>query len=53
MEEEEVPPCINHCTISLDNKLLVTAGDDKAVRVYKLSSDFKKNELELEFKKAE
>ena len=42
MEEEEVPPCINHCTISLDNKLLVTAGDDKAVRVYAISNNFTK-----------
>ena len=49
----EENPSINHAAISLDNTLLATAGDDKAVRVYKISSDFKKNELELEFKKAE
>ena len=29
-------PSTNHCTISYDNKLLATGGDDKIIRIYQL-----------------
>ena len=38
----EENPSINHAAISLDNTLLATAGDDKAVRVYAISNNFTK-----------
>ena len=40
---------LNQVVLSIDNKLLATAGDDGVVRVYQLSDDFKSvsNKLEL------
>ena len=49
----EENPSINNLTISLDNTLIVTAGDDKSVRVYQLSKDFTKHEKKLELAMAE
>ena len=43
---------MNHCSISYDNTLLATGGDDSVIRVYTLSKDFKKTDkpaVELKF----
>ena len=49
----EENPSVNHVTLSLDNQIFVTAGDDKVIRVFQISKDFKKNEKKLELTMAE
>ena len=38
-------PSLNQVVLNFDSNLLATGGDDNTVRVFKISADFKKNEI--------
>ena len=42
----------NHCTLSYDNTLLATGGDDSTIRIFTLAKDFKAVEEKIEVKAA-
>ena len=41
-------PSVNHCMISADNTLFATGGDDKIIRIYQLTKEFKTTEKKVE-----
>ena len=43
---------MNHLSISFDNSLLATGGEDNVVRVFQLSKDFKSSEKKLDLQVA-
>ena len=43
-------PSVNHCMLSADNTLFATGGDDKIIRIYQLTKDFKKTDKTVEIK---
>ena len=44
---------MNHVSLSCDNTLLATGGDDTVVRVFQISKDFKNHEKKLELTMAQ
>ena len=49
----EENPSLNQVALNFDSNLLATGGDDKTVRVFSISADFKSSEKKHEVKVAE